>query len=411
MSSGRSSLDRAVSMFKTLRASDTSSSSLIDASNLLFFVNGKRETIPSSSVDTRMTLLQYLRQSGRTGTKLGCAEGGCGACTVAVGRFDVKTNQTEYIAVNACLAPLISVHLCHVITVEGIGDLKTGLHPIQERIARAHGSQCGFCTPGIVMGLYAKLRSDAAPTVASLSSCMDGNLCRCTGYRPIIDAIKSFAKDLRTRPEFEESKKRSNNGLIVTDSWSNAARLASLTPEASERIRKNQAFPEELKTLLRSRNGSRSIRVVSRNGAAWAQPSTLRELLDLKSQHGTEARIVVGNTEIGIELHLNKRKKIPLLVSLADVPEMHELRFEDLGDENSSVLHVGGAVTLSRLEHFLIKSRAEDVMPRPDQRRGLDAIQDMLRWFASTQIRNVAGLASNIVNASPISDLCPVRRL
>ena len=197
----------------------------------------------------------------------------------------------------------------------------------------------------------------------------------------------------------------------MTDSWSNAARLASLTPEASERIRKNQAFPEELKTLLRSRNGSRSIRVVSRNGAAWAQPSTLRELLDLKSQHGTEARIVVGNTEIGIELHLNKRKKIPLLVSLADVPEMHELRFEDLGDENSSVLHVGGAVTLSRLEHFLIKSRAEDVMPRPDQRRGLDAIQDMLRWFASTQIRNVAGLASNIVNASPISDLCPVRRL
>ena len=272
MSTERSSLDRAVSMFKTLSASSMSSTSLAD-DNLLFFVNGKREIISSSSIDTRMTLLQYLRQSGRTGTKLGCAEGGCGACTVAVGRFDVKTGETEYIAVNACLAPLISVHMCHVVTVEGIGDTKTGLHPIQERIARAHGSQCGFCTPGIVMGLYAKLRSDAAPTVSSLSSCLDGNLCRCTGYRPIIDAIRSFAKDLRTRPEFEESKKNSRNGLVVTDSWSNAARLSSLTPEVSERIRKNQAFPDELKTLLRSRNGSRSIRVVSRNGAAWAQPS------------------------------------------------------------------------------------------------------------------------------------------
>ena len=118
---------------------------------------------------------------------------------------------------------------------------------------------------------------------------------------------------------------------------------------------------------------------------------------------------MVGNTEIGIELHLNKRKKIPLLVSLADVPEMQELRFEDLdGEKTPGILHVGGAVTLSRLERFLKKSRDEDVMPRPDQRRGLDAIQDMLRWFASTQIRNVAGLASNIVNASPISDLCPV---
>jgi xanthine dehydrogenase/oxidase len=258
------------------------------------------------------------------------------------------------------------------------------------------------------MGLYAKLRSDASPTVSSLSSCLDGNLCRCTGYRPIIDAIRSFATDLRTRPEFEEYSKRKMNGLVVTDSWSNAARLSSLSPEASERIRKNQSFPEELKTLLRSRNGSRSIRVVGRNRAAWAQPSTLRELLDLKSQHGSEARIVVGNTEIGIELHLNKRKTIPLLVSLSDIPEMHELRFDDLKKEHGSVLHVGGAVTLSRLELFLKRTRNEDMMPRPEQRRGLDAIQDMLRWFASTQIRNVAGLASNIVNASPISDLCPV---
>lgn len=99
--------------------------------------------------DPECTLLTYLRQTLRLcGTKLGCAEGGCGACTVMVSKFDRISNKVKHFAVNACLAPVCSMHGLSVTTVEGIGNTRTKLHPVQERIAKAHGSQCGFCTPG-----------------------------------------------------------------------------------------------------------------------------------------------------------------------------------------------------------------------------------------------------------------------
>uniref|UniRef100_A0A8C4EZL1 Xanthine dehydrogenase n=1 Tax=Dicentrarchus labrax TaxID=13489 RepID=A0A8C4EZL1_DICLA len=140
-----------------------------------------------------MTLLTYLRRKlGLTGTKLGCAEGGCGACTVMVSRYQTHTQQLLHYAVNACLAPLCSLHLVAVTTVEGIGSVARKLHPVQERIARAHGSQCGFCTPGIVMSMYALLRNNPTPKMADVEEAFQGNLCRCTGYRPILEGYKTF---------------------------------------------------------------------------------------------------------------------------------------------------------------------------------------------------------------------------
>uniref|UniRef100_A0A182TE62 2Fe-2S ferredoxin-type domain-containing protein n=1 Tax=Anopheles melas TaxID=34690 RepID=A0A182TE62_9DIPT len=117
---------------------------------LVFFVNGKKVT--DDGPDPECTLLVYLREKLRLcGTKLGCAEGGCGACTVMVSKIDRKTGSLHHLAVNACLTPVCAVHGMAVTTVEGIGSTRTRLHPVQERIAKAHGSQCGFCTPGIVM--------------------------------------------------------------------------------------------------------------------------------------------------------------------------------------------------------------------------------------------------------------------
>jgi xanthine dehydrogenase/oxidase len=107
--------------------------------------------------------------------------------------------KVEHRAVNACLAPLCSVDSCAVVTVEGIGSTKTGLHPVQERIAALHGSQCGFCTPGIVMALYVFLRNNPTPTKEEIEESFDGNLCRCTGYRPILDAAKTFAVDAKEK--------------------------------------------------------------------------------------------------------------------------------------------------------------------------------------------------------------------
>lgn len=115
---------------------------------LNFYLNGTRVTLDSA--DPEITLLEYLRGIGLTGTKLGCAEGGCGACTVVVSQLNPTTKKIYHASVNACLAPLVSVDGKHVVTVEGIGDAKRP-HPVQERVALGNGSQCGFCTPGIVM--------------------------------------------------------------------------------------------------------------------------------------------------------------------------------------------------------------------------------------------------------------------
>ncbi|KAJ9587217.1 hypothetical protein L9F63_019241 [Diploptera punctata] len=140
---------------------------------LVFYVNGKK--VSDDNVDPEMTLLYYLRNKLRLcGTKLGCGEGGCGACTVMVSKYDRRKAKVIHLAVNACLAPVASMHGLAVTTVEGIGSTKTQLHPVQKRIAEAHGSQCGFCTPGIVMSMYALLRSSPRPSMKDMEIAFQG---------------------------------------------------------------------------------------------------------------------------------------------------------------------------------------------------------------------------------------------
>ena len=119
----------------------------------------------------------------------GCGEGGCGACTIVVSQYNPTTKQIYHASVNACLAPLASLDGKHVITIEGIGNTKRP-HPTQERVAKGNGSQCGFCTPGIVMSLYALLRNNSEPSQDEIEEAFDGNLCRCTGYDKIIRAVQ-----------------------------------------------------------------------------------------------------------------------------------------------------------------------------------------------------------------------------
>ncbi|CAK9019480.1 unnamed protein product, partial [Durusdinium trenchii] len=155
---------------------------------LSFHVNGK--AVKVEDAQPHQTLLWFLREKlGLTGTKLGCGEGGCGACTVTVSQFE--DNRVVHRAVNACLAPLCSVDGCQVTTVEGLGTASAP-HVAQRRVAELHGSQCGFCTPGIIMSLYTTLCRSPKPTLSEIESSFDGNLCRCTGYRPILDAAKTF---------------------------------------------------------------------------------------------------------------------------------------------------------------------------------------------------------------------------
>jgi len=170
------------------------------SSEITFYLNGRKFVLVNPN--PQWTLLDFIRaQPNLKGTKLGCGEGGCGACTVVLQMHHPSHRQRiMHRAVNACLYPLIGIDGKQVITVEGIGSVDTP-HPLQERIAKLHGSQCGFCTPGIVMSLYALIRNsyDTSSKLFRLSESdieleghLDGNLCRCTGYKPILEAAKTF---------------------------------------------------------------------------------------------------------------------------------------------------------------------------------------------------------------------------
>lgn len=357
---------------------------------LSFFVNGRLTSV--NDAEPHHTLLWFLRERlGLTGTKLGCGEGGCGACTVTVSHFDQSSKKVIHRAVNACLAPLCSVDGCQVTTIEGIGTAASP-HPAQKRIAELHGSQCGFCTPGIVMSLYTTLARKTQPTLADIESTFDGNLCRCTGYRPILDAAKTFACDKHkcpSAPEGNEAGKsedpaKEGDARVCLSSAATAASLQALTDVNQPK------FPEELTTPT-----SESLKIAG-SQVMWYRPKDLATLLMLKKAQ-PKAKMVAGNTEVGIETKF-KHSEFPTMISTSTVAELQKLELD-----SSGTLIIGGAVTLSALEHFLeAKVEAKTATQR------MEAMLHMLRWFASAQIRNVAVLAGNIATASPISDMNPV---
>ncbi|GMR30221.1 hypothetical protein PMAYCL1PPCAC_00416, partial [Pristionchus mayeri] len=164
----------------------------MSTSSITFFLNGNEVTVENP--DPELTLTTFLRYKMHlTGTKLACEEGACGSCTVAIARWNEEEKRARFVSANACITPLYLVDGTLVLTVEGIGSQKR-LHPIQERLASGNATQCGFCSPGFVMAAYALLRNNPTPTADEIRSALVGNLCRCTGYRPILEALESFAK-------------------------------------------------------------------------------------------------------------------------------------------------------------------------------------------------------------------------
>lgn len=343
--------------------------------------------------DPELTLLRYLREKLRLcGTKLGCAEGGCGACTVMISKFDRATATVKHFAVNACLTPICSVHGMAVTTVEGIGSTRARLHPVQERIAKAHGSQCGFCTPGIVMSMYALLRSSPTPNMKDLEVAFQGNLCRCTGYRPIIEGYRTFTEEYKNECGMgDKCCKVSGNqcGSEIDDKLFEPTEFAPLDPS------QEPIFPPELK--LTDAYDQQTLTFSNERNVTWFRPTTLTQLLEFKSKHPS-AKIVVGNTEVGVEVKF-KHLDYKYLVNPTHVNELTSI------DVTENGLKIGSAVTLMELQNALqkeINERAEH------ETRLYRAIVEMLHWFAGKQIRNVASVGGNIMTGSPISDLNPI---
>ena len=165
--------------------------------DLHFFINGKPYHVHNP--DPRTLLVDFLRspEIGLTGTKKSCAQGGCGACTVMLSYYDSETEKVYFESINSCLRPICSLDGMEITTTEGIGSVNTTLNPVQWQIAKDNGSQCGYCTPGWVMNMHAHLvaNGDKGLTKKEIEALFDGNICRCTGYRPILYAFKHFATD------------------------------------------------------------------------------------------------------------------------------------------------------------------------------------------------------------------------
>jgi len=309
-----------------------------------FLLNGQPrhcEASPDTSV------LELLRETlGQTGTKEGCASGDCGACTVAIGEAG-PDGRVHYHSANACITPAHQLQGLSLVTVEGLARGEA-LHPAQAAMVACHASQCGFCTPGIVMSLFtlheAQQQRPAPLTPERLEAALGGNLCRCTGYRPIRDAALSMGEHPYARPEWLD---------LAVDA------TAPIQEPAAE--------------------------------SAFVQPTTLDALVEERRRH-PEAPIVAGGTDLWLEV-TQRLRRFARLVDVTRVAELTTIEEATLDDDREG-WWIGGAVTYSRLEPLL-----EEHYP---------AFAHLLHRLGSAQVRNRGTLGGNIANASPIGDTPPV---
>ncbi|XP_010123270.1 PREDICTED: aldehyde oxidase 2-like [Chlamydotis macqueenii] len=364
---------------------------------LVFFVNGRK--VIERQADPEELLLYYLRKKLRlSGTKYGCGVGGCGACTVMISTYDPVAKQIHHHPANSCLLPICSLHGAAVTTVEGVGSIKTRIHPIQERLAKCHGSQCGFCTPGMVMSIYALLRNHAVPSMEQIISALDGNLCRCTGYRPIIDSYTSFAREatcckLRGTGQCcldqEECVCSSSTGAQIHSGLCNPEEFPPMDP-TQEFI-----FPPELMRMAQEQQ--RTSLIFHGKRTTWISPTNLKELLELKAKY-PKAPLVVGNTSVGLKNNCHGAYH-PIILHPVRIPEMHVVSSTNDG------LVIGAACCLAQLRDILM----EAVSKLPEEKTKIyQALLQHLKTLAGEQIRSMASLGGHIVSRGSSWDLNPI---
>jgi xanthine dehydrogenase small subunit len=319
------------------------------ASQILRFVlDGRVECIERPQ--PTLTVLDYLREvAGRRGTKEGCAEGDCGACTVVLGELSVDHRRIEYRAMNSCIRFLPTLDGKELVTVESLRQPSGAAHPVQQSMIDHHASQCGFCTPGFVMSLFAMYLNDSQADRDQVVETLAGNLCRCTGYRPIIDA--GMRQD----------------DYPVPERWSRE------DAQSSERL-------ERLQRLARDRDAGGSLQY-----PGYHAPRTLEELsAALLAQ--PDALVLAGGTDIGLWV-TKQLRDLPALVFLGDVAELAVI------EERKGEIWVGAAVTLSDAWPVMLRFFPE--------------LKEQAARFASPPIRNSATLCGNLANGSPIGDSIP----
>ncbi|XP_042522937.1 aldehyde oxidase 2 [Dipodomys spectabilis] len=371
---------------------------LKESDELIFFVNGRKVT--EKNVDPEVTLLAFLRKNlCLTGTKYACGRGGCGACTVMVSKHDPVSKKIRHFSVTSCLVPICSLYEAAVTTVEGVGSIKTRLHPVQERIAKSHGTQCGFCTPGMVMSMYALLRNHPQPSEEQLMEALGGNLCRCTGYRPILQSGRTFCKEA-------DGCQQQGTGQCCLDQRENECpSLDSKSDMCTELFAKEEfqpldptqelIFPPEL--LRMAENPEKRTLTFSGERVTWISPGTLQDLLELKVKH-PEAPLILGNTSLGPAVK-SRGHFYPVLLSPARIPELKMVTKTNDG------LTIGAGCSLAQVKDIL----AESISELPEEKtRTYQALLKHLRSLAGQQIRNMATLGGHVISRHCYSDLNPI---
>ncbi len=305
-----------------------------------FLLNG--EPRAEAGASPTMTVLDWLRLRARlTGTKEGCAEGDCGACTIVLGREIGGT--LHYQAVNSCLMMLPQLDGCAVLTVDGLAAGDGTLHPVQQALVDADATQCGFCTPGFVMAMFAFHHGGEVAEDASIHDALAGSLCRCTGYRSIVDACRRVAAGP-------------------------ADRFAGMADAISGALHALPACTEY-------RHG----------GQVYLRPRSLGELHAARAAH-PDALLLAGGTDLGLRVSKD-REAFPAVISTAAVAELQGI------ETDAQELVIGGAATYSQ------------ALPYLD--RHFPAFGALVRRIGSRQIRNLGTIAGNLATASPIGDTLP----
>lgn len=295
------------------------------------------------------TLLDHIRlERSRTGTKEGCGEGDCGACTVAVGRR--VGGRIVYEPINACIALLGQIDGCELVTIEDLAAAEGGLHPIQSAMVEHHGSQCGFCTPGIVMSLFVLHHQDGEPDRKAVTDQLAGNLCRCTGYRPIVQAALEARA---TRPAIGPI-----DGLAAAEAET-AARLARLDDDADVFVGDETSF--------------------------FAAPASIESLAALYAKH-PDATIVAGATDVGLWI-TKQLRTLPKIIWIGRTAGL------DTVSDDGATLTIGAGATYADAE-------AAVAAIDPD-------LAELWRRIGSKQVRASGTVGGNIANGSPIGDTPP----
>ena len=314
------------------------------SSNKIKFVL-KNKIYSINKPDPNETILNYVRlKLKKTGTKEGCAEGGCGACTVVLG--ELINNNIIYKAINSCIGFVPSLAGKQLILVEDLVSKNGTLHPVQDAMIKYHGSQCGFCTPGFVMSLFAMYKNFSSYNYENIQDSISGNLCRCTGYRPIIDAAKSLNKISRL-DEFYKNKKKTLNLL-------KKIRIENLSLKNANKKYFSPKNINELKKIIKD------------------NPNSI---------------FLSGATDLSLNV-TKERKEINNIISLNLIKELKFIK------ERNGNIEVGAATSLKEFELFI--------------KRYYPDFNSILKRYGSVQIRNVGTIAGNIATASPIGDTLPL---